>query len=102
MIRFIEVINDTIFDSRRERTALPSFKLGEVWINEEHISHMRAAPEYKRLLDEGQLAKDLNPSHHFTSVTIASGTATTTHIVVGEINSVAKRLGYDTRTLLKG
>ena len=102
MIRFIEVINNTHFDSRHERTALPSFKLGEVWINEKHISHMRAAPEYKKMLDEGQLAEDLSPSHHFTSVTISTGTTATTHIVVGEINSVAKRLGYDTRTLLRG
>jgi hypothetical protein len=102
MIRFIEVINETHLDSRHDGAPLPSFKLGEVWINEKHISHMRAAPEYKKMLDEGRLAKDLSPSHHFTSVTIASGTATTTHIVVGEINSVAKRLGYDTRTLLKG
>jgi hypothetical protein len=76
--------------------------LGEVWINEKHISHMRAAPEYKKLLEEGRLQRELNPSHQFTSVTISSGNTSTTHIVVGEINSVAKRLGYDTRTLLKG
>jgi len=102
MIRFIEVISETHFDSKHEPIALPSFKLGEVWINEKHISHMRPAPEYKKMLEEGLLAEDLNPSHHFTSVTTSTGTATTTHIIMGEVNSVAKRLGYDTRTLLRG
>jgi len=102
MIRFIEVINETHFDSRRQRTAVPSFRLGEVWINETHISHMRSAPEYRKLLSEGRLEGELNSGHHFTSLTTTTGTATTTHIVIGEMNAVAKRLGYDTRTLLKG
>jgi len=102
MIRFIEVINETTIDARHERTSVPSFRLGEVWLNEKHISHMRAAPEYSRLLREGHLSRDLDTGHDFTSITITSGHEATTHIIVGEINSVARRLGYDTRSLLKG
>ena len=102
MIRFVEVINETTIDTRHERTSVPSFRLGEVWLNEKHISHMRAAPEYRRLLKEGHLVSDLDTGHDFTSITITSGTQATTHIIVGEINSVAQRLGYDTRSLLKG
>ena len=102
MIRFVEVINETEFNSRTERTSAPSFRLGEVWINEKHISHMRPAPEYRQLLVEGQLSTDLNPNHHFTSVTTTQGTVSETHIVVGEVSTVAQRLGYDPRSLLKG
>ena len=102
MIRFVEVINQTEFNSRTERTSVPTFSLGEVWINEKHISHMRPAPEYRELLAEGQLSKELNPNHHFTSVTTTQGSISATHIIVGEVSTVAERLGYDPRTLLKG
>jgi hypothetical protein len=102
MIRFVEVINETSFNSRLERTASPAFRLGEVWINEQYITSMRPAPEYRKLLAEGSLPPDLKPDHGFTSVTTTNGGMAETHIVVGEISSVAVRLGYDSRMLLKG
>lgn len=102
MIRFIEIINDTNFNSRLERTAVPAFRVGEVWINESHISNLRAAPEYERLLSEGSLPAGVPPTKYFTSITTSNGNVTETHIVVGEVNAVAQRLGYDRRTLLKG
>lgn len=102
MIRFIEVVNETSFDSRTERTASPSFSLGEVWINETYVVSVREATGYKKLLKEGRLPSDLDVDHQFTAITTNSGTLSETHVVVGDLSSVAKRLRCDTRTLLKG
>ena len=102
MIRFVELVNETSFDSRTERTAIPSFSLGEVWINETYVVSVRKASGYKKLLNEGRLPQDLDQNHDFTAVTTNNGALTETHIVVGDISVVAKRLHCDTRTLLKG
>jgi len=102
MIRFIEVINETNFQPRMERTAKPRFALGEVWINENYVVSIREATAYKSLLREGQLPQDLNEGHSFTLVTTNNGNLTENHVVVGTPSSVAGRLNRDTKTLLKG
>ena len=102
MIRFVEVVNDTIFNPRMERTATPRFSLGEIWINEQHVVKMRAAEGYRQLLREGRLPPDLNSAHHFTAITTSTGSITETHIVVGDLETVARRLSPDTKMLLKG
>ena len=102
MIRFTEVLNDTNFDSKMERTAQLSFSLSEVWINEKYVVSFREASGYKKLLQEGRLPADLSKEHSFTAILTNSGGLSETHIVVGDIDTVARRLRVDTRTLLKG
>tara|TARA_Y100000310_G_C20290301_1_gene626907 strand:+ start:114 stop:422 length:309 start_codon:yes stop_codon:yes gene_type:complete len=102
MIRFIEVLNETEFNSRLERTAIPAFSLGEVWINEQYVVKVREETGYKRMLAEGRLPPDLDANHEFTSITTNNGGITETHVVVGNPTSVVKRLNRQTQTLLKG
>ena len=102
MIRFIEVINDTDFNPRMERTAQLLFTMSEIWINEAYVISVRSAPEYRKLLEEGRLPSDLDHQHEFAVVTTHNGNLTETHVVVGNVSSVASRLGNDTRRLLKG
>ena len=102
MIKFIEVLNQTNFNPRMERTAHPKFTLGEVWINENYVVSIREAVGYKSLLREGQLPQDLNEGHSFTLVTTNNGNLTESHVVVGTPATVAGHLNHDTKTLLKG
>ena len=102
MIKFIEVLNETNFNPRMERTAQPKFALGEVWINENYVVSIREAAGYKSLLREGRLPADLDIDHSFTFVTTHNGTITESHVVVGTPSVVAGRLNHDTKTLLKG
>lgn len=102
MIRFIEIVNETNFNPRLERTATPRFTVGEVWINPEYVVSIREASGYKSLLAEGRLPPDLNKSHTFSSVTTNNGRVTETHIVVGSPRVIATRLGSDEPQLLKG
>tara|TARA_R110000824_G_scaffold12546_1_gene55149 strand:- start:435 stop:743 length:309 start_codon:yes stop_codon:yes gene_type:complete len=102
MIRFAEVINGTEFNPRMERTATISFLISEVWINEEFVVSVRPAPAYKKLLLEGRIRGDLNAQHEFTTITTNSGGITETHVVVGGLTDVARRLNKDRRELLKG
>jgi len=91
MIRFIEVVE-----------APTGFLLEEVWINEAHVIRIRSASPYKKLLKEGHLPPNLDQNHDFTSVVVAMGESREEHIVVGDIATIASKLDYDTRTLLKG
>ena len=102
MIRFIEVINQTDFDSRFERTATLQFSLGEIWVNENHVVNIREAAGYRKLLQEGRLPADLDHNHDFASITTTTGGVTETHVVVGSVATVAHRLNGDQRTVLKG
>ena len=104
MIRFIEVLNETNFQPRMERTAQPQFTLGEVWINENYVVSIREAPGYKSLLREGQLPADLDSTHSFTLITTTTqnGTRTESHVVVGSPSVVARRLNHNSPSLLKG
>ena len=102
MIRFTEVVNNTDFNPRMERTAQVIFSVSEVWINEEYVVSVRPAPAYKTLLREGRIRGDLNRQHDFTTITTHNGSMTATHVVIGEINAVAQRLNKDQRELLKG
>jgi hypothetical protein len=102
MLRFVEVINETNFQPRLERTANVRFSLGEVWINEKYVVSVRDARGYQKLLREGRISGDLNPDHQFTSITTTNGTVTEVHVVVGDVTSVARRINKDKQTLLKG
>lgn len=102
MIRFIEVVNETNFNARMERTAKPRFTLGEVWINEQYVVSVREAAGYKALLKEGKLPLELDGAHSFTAVTTNNGRVTETHVVVGTPTAVVARLKPDTNGLLKG
>jgi hypothetical protein len=102
MVRFIEVINNTDFQPRLERTAKVHFSLGEVWINEKFVVSMRCAPAYQKILKEGRLQGDLDGDPEFTAVTINNGNMTEVHVVVGDLDTVARRVNKNTRTLLKG
>ena len=102
MIRFVEVKNETEFNSRLERTAQLNFTLGEVWINEKYVVEVRSAGGYEKLLAEGRLPADLSPTHKFTAITLNQGNGTETHIVVGDATTVAQRLSPDEKRLLKG
>tara|TARA_R110000824_G_scaffold203291_2_gene387693 strand:+ start:1918 stop:2226 length:309 start_codon:yes stop_codon:yes gene_type:complete len=102
VLRFIEVINNTDFHPRLERTAKVHFSLGEVWINEKFVVSMRSAPGYQRVLKEGRIAGDLHDDHEFTAVTTNNGNITEVHVVVGDLAAVARRVNKDQRTLLKG
>jgi len=102
MIRFIEVINKTDFNPRMERTAKPSFTLGEIWINEKYVVSVQEAVGHKTLLREGLLPPDLDNAHAFTTITTNNGHLTETHVVVGSPESVATRLSPKSHGLLKG
>ena len=102
MIRFIEVINETDFNSRLERTAQLRFSLREVWINEKYVVNLREAVGYRKLLEEGRLPGDLDVDHQFTAITTNNGAATETHVVVGDVTSVATRVDRLEKILLKG
>jgi len=91
MVRFIEVVETPA-----------GFSLEEVWINESHVVRLRSESAYKRLLKEGQLPKDLDLNHDFTSITVTMIDSREKHIVVGDVATIATKLNYDTRTLLKG
>jgi len=102
MIRFIEVMNDTNFNPRMERTATPKFSLGEVWVNPQYVVSIREATGYKSLLREGVLPSGLENAHTFTTLIISRGSVTETHVVVGSPTVVAGRLQNEEKTLLKG
>jgi len=102
MIRFVEVVNQTTFDSRFERTSIPSFSLGEVWINPKYVVTIREAVGYTKMLQEGRLPPDLAGDHEFTSVTVNNGGLTETHVVVGSNSHVARQLRQDHKMLLRG
>jgi hypothetical protein len=102
MIRFIEVINETDFNPRMERTAQLNFSLQEVWINEKYVVNLREAPGYSKLLEEGRLPSDLSANHQFTAITTNNGAVTETHIVVGDTPTVASRVNRGDKILLKG
>lgn len=102
MIRFIEILNDTDFNSRMERTANLQFSLNEIWINEKYVVSFREATGYKKLLNEGRLPGDLDSSHDFTAILTNNGNISETHVVVGDLATVAKRLKVEKRSLLKG
>jgi hypothetical protein len=102
MIRFIEIINDTDFQPRHERTATPRFHMGEVWINEKYVVSVQEAVGYKSLLREGVLPQGLENAHSFTAITTHHGSKTESHVVVGSPEVVAARLGGPGRSLLKG
>jgi|TARA_Y100000310_G_C20591666_1_gene768395 hypothetical protein len=102
MIKFIEVINETNFNPRMERTAIPQFSLGELWINEDSVVKIRNATGYKQLLRDGLMGEELNAEHNFTSITLNNCGVMETHVVVGAPDIVAGRLNRDSRTLLKG
>lgn len=96
MVKFIELVADNT------RPSTSNFSLGEVWVNENYVIKLRAAPTYEMLLQEGRLPDHLDANHQFTAITTNNGANTETHIVVGEITGVAKKLNCDSRTLLKG
>lgn len=91
MIKFVEITK-----------ASSTFLLDEVWINEAHVVRIRRASEFKRLLEEGQLPKDLDHTHDFTSITVNTGGVMENHVVVGDVATIAGTLNCDTRILLKG
>jgi len=102
MIRFIEIINNTNFQPRQERTAIPRFQMGEIWINEEYVVSVREAMGYKSLLREGLLPDGLENAHSFTKITTHQGSIPESHIVVGSPETVATQLGASKGSLLKG
>jgi hypothetical protein len=102
VIRFIELINQTTFNPRMERTAIPRFTVGEVWINPKYVVSVREAPTYKSMLQEGHLPAELNEGHTFTRVTLTQAGQSQTHVVVGSPRTVATRLGTGNPGLLKG
>lgn len=102
MIRFIEVINQTNFNPRMERTSHPSFTLEEIWINEEYVVNVREAMGYRSLLREGYLPNNLDESHAFTTITTHNGGKTEAYVVVGSPSTVATRLKKSPANLLKG
>ena len=102
MIRFIEIVNETNFNPRLERTSTPRFTVGEVWVNPEYVISIREASGYKSLLAEGHLPADLNSGHTFSSIVTNNGHTTETHVVVGSPRVIATRLGSDDVHLLKG
>ena len=92
MIKFVEIVENGI----------DSYILREVWINEAHVISIQETHEFKRLLEEGALPRDLDRSHDFTSVVLNTGATSKSHVVVGDVGTVAQKFNYDSRTLLKG
>ena len=101
MIKFVEVVNDTAFNSRLERVSTPRFSLKEVWLNEKYVVNLREAPGYDKLLQEGHLG-ELHPGHRFTLVTAQEGAVQQSYVVVGSVSEVAAKLNRETKTLLRG
>ena len=107
MIRFVEVVNETDFNSRMERVAIPRYSIGEVWINEKYVVNIREATGYKKMLIDGRMPDGLDTQHEFTAGTTNEGNTTQIHVVLGSVNEVALRLESAARKdskygLLKG
>jgi hypothetical protein len=102
MIRFTEVVNQTEFNPRMERTAVLDFAIREVWINPAHVANLREAPGYQKLLQEGRLPADLDLQHRFTAITTMTGNIEEVYVVVGDMSTIANRLSVNQTRLLKG
>ncbi len=102
MIRFVEIINDTNFNPRLERTSKPCFTVSEIWINPQYVVSIREARGYTSLVREGHLPQDLSPSHQFTTVELNNSGIVERHVVVGPPHIVAQRLERHEAQLLKG
>ena len=73
-----------------------------MWINEKYVVALRSAPGYQKILHEGGIVGDLRADHEFTAITTNNGSVTETHVVVGDLATVARRINKDKQTLLKG
>jgi hypothetical protein len=102
MVRLIEVVNTTQYNSRHERVAIPAFTLQELWINEQHVVNLRRASGYNRLLQEGRLPNELDGAHEFTAITTLTGGVQEVYVVVGDLPAVARKVSVEKPTLLKG
>ena len=102
MIRFVEVVNKTDKNPRMERIAIPQFELSEVWINQKYVVNIREHVGYNNLLREGRLGVELDQNHRFTTIILNEGSTSTVHTVVGDPESVARKLSRDRSQLLKG
>tara|TARA_Y100000310_G_scaffold311947_1_gene358743 strand:+ start:179 stop:487 length:309 start_codon:yes stop_codon:yes gene_type:complete len=102
MIKFVEVINTSVFDELERRSA-PHFQLGEVWINPDSVVKVESNPDYRRLLERGLLPEGLQPTHEFSRITLQEGNTSSCCIVVGDASNVASKLMWTPkRQLLKG
>ena len=102
VIRFTEVVNQTEFNPRMERTAALDFAIREVWINPAHVANLREAPGYQKLLQEGRLPTDLDLQHRFTAITTMTGNIEEVYVVVGDMKTISNRLSANQTRLLKG
>jgi hypothetical protein len=82
MIRLVEVVE----------SETQSFTLHEVWINEEYVVKVEAAPAYTRFLAEGRLPPDLGTTHQFSRVTLSEGQRSAVHVVVGDVGTIASKV----------
>ena len=103
MVRFVEVVSAYRGTSiNQQRPAVEPYALSEVWINQNYVISLKESTAYRKLLEEGNLPADLAPDHDFTAVTTSHGGVVQTHVVVGELTSVAQKLNRPTTQLLKG
>lgn len=102
MIKFIKLVNETIFD-QMERRRYPNYTLEEVWVNKDHVVKVERNTSALRLLEGGHLPPDLDQTHEFSTITINNCGTMETIVVVGEANGIASHvLDEDKRILLKG
>jgi len=97
LVKLVEVVNEgDTFTSTSEA----AFKLQEIYINPDHVTHMRAEPSYSRLLSEGKLPTGVSKNAVFTRISIAAGSSLTTVVVIGAQRALLEKMNG--KTVIKG
>jgi|TARA_R110000824_G_scaffold101450_3_gene241069 hypothetical protein len=81
-----------------------NYLLKEVFINPDHVIMIREEARIKQLNEQGQVHKDLNPSHEFSKLTINRGNTGTEIVVVGGPSHIETKLNklHPKKQLLNG
>jgi len=91
LIKLTEVcINGTYSTSQ-------NYMLKEVFINPDHVIMIREEARMKQLNEQGNIHKDLNPSHEFSKLTINRGNTGAEIVVVGAPDMIETMLNKNTK-----
>lgn len=96
IVKLVEIFEST----SRSRDAKTSYCLREVYVNANHVVCLREDLSMGKKLQAKLLPEDMNPNQQFTKVSLSRGHSGIDIVVVGDPNSVEKKLKH--RELLRG
>ena len=79
-----------------------SYSLREVFVNPEHVTHLREDLHAIKKLEAGLLPEALDNRQHFTRIHLNRGLSGIDLVVVGDPNTIREKLNKSTKILLKG